>query len=247
MKTEIQEKFDNFHKKEIAIRRISILLAFIPFVVGSAWMFYSYNKVQILNKKYSAIQDKYNTEERNFNDLHIKKQQLEVELMKTYGLSIDRIINLPAKEIIIKNSVAANDVIKKLTNNYTPNDQVIIRYYYKTIDDEKIILSLKSLGYSFEKKNPTENMTSQKTNCIWCGRYVSVKDCKIIALSLIRAGIEIKAIRTFKNSLTDPTYKSKFIEIGGDASLDDKKTPPLTVAQIEKTTNFPWIIDHSGK
>jgi len=241
MKTEIQEKLDNFHKREKTIRRITILLAFIPFLVGSAWLYFSYNKVQDLNGKYLSIQDKFKSEEKQFNDLHIKKQQLEVELLKTYGLSLDSIVNLPAKEIILKNSLKANDAIKELSNDYTPNPQIVIRYYYKTIDDEKIILSLKSLGYSFEKRMPDESLKGQKTNSIWFGSNVSLKDCKIIALSLIRAGIEIKAIRPFKGSQTNPTYKANFVEIGGDGSLNNN-AQPLTVAQIDNTKTFPLVI-----
>lgn len=214
------------------------MLAFIPFIIGSVWMYFSYQEVKILEKKYAITKAKSQVEEVRFNDIHTKKQQLELELMNTYGLPIDSIMKLSGKEMIVQKSIAANDVIKKLSNNYSPNPNIAIRYYYKTVDDEKIMLSLKSLGYSFEKKQPNDHMASQKTNSIWYGSNVSITDCKIVALSLMRAGIEIKAIRGFRNNEINPAFKSNIIEIGGDRTLEFGRTPALTVAQVENATQF---------
>ena len=236
MKTEIETQFERFRKKEVTARRISILLAIIPFIIGSVWMYFSYQEVQKEGKKYDALKLKSQTEEARYNDLHAKKQKLELELMNTYGLPIESILKSSGKDIILNKSIAANDVIKKLSDKYTPDRNILIRYYYKTVDDEKIVLSLKSLGYSFEQKQPNERMTSQKTNSIWFGSNVSIKDCKIVALALMRAGIEIKAIRGFKNNTINPSFKANIIEIGGDRNLENKT--PLTVSQVENATQF---------
>jgi hypothetical protein len=238
MKTEIEAQFERFRKKEVVARRISILLAIIPFIIGSAWMYFSYKEVQRSEKEYAAIKLKSLSEETRYNDLHAKKQQLELELMNTYGLPIENILKSSGKDIILNKSIAANDVIKKLSDKYTPDRNIIIRYYYKTVDDEKIVLSLKALGYSFEQKQANERMTSQKTNSIWFGSNVSIKDCKIVALALMRAGIEIKAIRGFKNNAINPSFKANIIEIGGDRMLEYNRTPPLTVAQVDNATQF---------
>jgi len=245
MKTEIQEKFDNFQRKEKAIRGISILLAIIPFILGTAWFYYSYERVQKLNKQYTKknnqyidINKKVKAEEVKYNDLQDKKQKLELELIKSYGFSSDSTINVTEKEVAIMKSVKANDAIKTLATNYTPNPKILIRYYYKTIDDEKIVLSLKSLGYYFDQKNSSEPTKNQKTNSIWIGDKVTVKDCKIVALTLMRAGIQIKAIRTFRNSKTNPSYKENIIEIGGDMNLENQSILPLTLEQVENATSF---------
>jgi len=56
---------------------------------------------------------------------------------------------------------------------------------------------------------------------------------KLIALTLMTAGVEIKAVRQFRDA-SGPKRRS--IEIGGDASLVNAS--PLTLAAISDAVDF---------
>jgi len=237
MKTEVQEKFESFQKKEKVIRRISILLAIIPFFIGLGLIWYTATRVKDLNDKYIKILDKKNKAEALFNFYNSKNQQLELKL--NYGLSIDSTTKISVRMDIMKKSDSANLAIERLMVGHTPDTNITITYYSKTIEAEKTTLALKSLGYDFKTKNPSPSLVNQKTNSVWFGRNVNIKDCKIVALALIRAGIDIKAIRSYRTSSINPAYKANIIEIGGDKNLENQSASAMTVSYIENAKIFP--------
>jgi hypothetical protein len=161
--------------------------------------------------------------------LEQKKRQLEQELMNTYGLSMDSIKSLSSDKILDR-SIAANEAIKLILKNYSPNNNVIISYYNKTIDEKRVAIELSALGYKFAQKQASNHMESKGTNAIWFGSDVPLGDIKIVALALIRAGIPIRGIRPFRNNLTNPSYKNYTIEVGASVDLESKS--PLNVKQI---------------
>lgn len=138
----------------------------------------------------------------------------------------------------IKQSDAADKQIsQKLSSNVTnkpiqkPN-VVTVKYYPKNVDSAVIQDSLSKLGLKFEtEQSPNQNIP---TNSIRFGSNVTLEDVKLVAYTLIRAGVELKAIRPFAKP-DDP--KSSLIQVGADKSLNTR--PPLTVEQIRQAPKFP--------
>lgn len=231
----------NLHKidrvsKISRIGGLSILvILFFFFVYGSLRLNSLYKDIDAIESKKQAESIKYNTLVFENQALETKKQQLEKELMNTYGLSVDSIRSLSASQVLEK-SVMANDAMKTLLKNFTPGENVTVRYYSKTIDEKRVVVELQALGYRFEEKPPAEYMSKRGTNAIWFGTGVKLNDVKVVALALIRAGVPIKGIRPYRNSAASPGYKNNIIEVGASADLQNK--PLLSVKDVAMAPRF---------
>lgn len=192
-------------------------------------------KSQILKKLNLEISAK----EKNLDEVKNKYEQ--INLKYKYGLSVENKIDLPSNVKIIQKSDSANALIDKLRTKQPIDSNVTVSYYSKTVEAEKITLSLKSLPYNLITKNPSETMRGHKTNSVWFGKKVQITDVKIIALALIRAGIPISAIRPYKNN--DPNYKANIVEIGGDVRVKQLLIKPYTIYQIDTTSKFKRDIE----
>jgi hypothetical protein len=64
---------------------------------------------------------------------------------------------------------------------------------------------------------------------------VSVEDAKLVALTLVRAGIQIKSIRPFSDH--SPRKDAALIQVGGDAAL--RNSAPLSVEEIRTIPKAP--------
>ncbi len=174
--------------------------------------------------------------EQEIAALEKKKRIAEADLIKAYGYS-------PAWSDQVKNdqaasaAIAANSAIKKITkaDGVKPKD-IQVYYYNKTIDEKKIALGLEALGYQFNALPATAYMDKKQTNAIWFGSDVPLADVKVVAFALIRAVIQIKAIRPYKKSAENPGYKNNRIEVG--ASVDVEALPGLTVDQVVSASEF---------
>lgn len=124
-------------------------------------------------------------------------------------------------------------LISKLPNKATLKPEVTtVKYYPKNVDSSVIQDSLSKLGLKLETgQSPDPNIP---TNSIRFGSQVTLEDVKLVAYTLIRAGVELKAIRPFVKP-DDP--KSLLIQVGADKTLNTR--PPLTVEDIRKAPKFP--------
>lgn len=89
------------------------------------------------------------------------------------------------------------------------------------------------LGLDFKFTEGEPGIPDVGTNAIFFGDKVPIEDVKLVALTLIRAGVEIKYIRPFKNS----TGRSLLIQVGAGTAYVSK--PPLSVEAITDAKNFP--------
>lgn len=208
-------------------------------IVGYLFLLYWGNALneEISDKKIKLNNLNLEISEREKSIKEIQKEYEIVNLKLKYGLSISN-TNSPESQKLIKNSDSADVLINEFLSKYQSDTSVIISYYSKTEESEKITLSLKSLSYNLISKNPNNLMKNQKTNSIWFGRGVKIIDVKIIALTLIRAGIAIKSIRPFRNSAINPSYKKNIIEIGGDRLIEESGAHPLTIKEVKDAIEF---------
>ncbi|MBI2839429.1 MAG: hypothetical protein HYX75_14030 [Acidobacteria bacterium] len=112
---------------------------------------------------------------------------------------------------------------------------VVVRYYPKEFErdvNEAIVLPALS-DHGFRLERGVSRVQEVPTNAVWCGRQVHPDDVRLVALTLVAAGLEIKAIREF----SDPTGPKKHvIEIGADASLSS--ATGLTIEEIRDAEGF---------
>ena len=110
-------------------------------------------------------------------------------------------------------------------------ENTIVQYFPKNVDKEIVKSALRELGFRLVIGKP--NLPHVPTNAIWYGKDVMLKDIKLVAYTLIRAGIEIKVISPFMS----PTGKrSNLIQVG--SWMKYINSTPLTVSEIEKASSF---------
>ena len=131
----------------------------------------------------------------------------------------------------IEESMKANEyrnILSKLDS--TVQKDITVQYFPKNVDGDKVVNAMEELGYTVNIGNTQVNYV--ETNAIWFGTSVTTEDAKLIALTLIRAGVKVKVIRPFRNS----AGRERLIQIGADAVY--KNEPALTVNEIVTTKQF---------
>jgi hypothetical protein len=180
------------------------------------------------------------------NDLRIKGEELEktkqdLEKSKSILLAINPILekygvlkklsvdNLNSD--VVKQSFDANQEIQLILARVYQGRQIPVWYYSKdvNVDPEFIKQSLEEFGFSVVSQHPQR--PDLPTNNIAFGTNVRPEDAKLVAYTLIRAGIKIKALCGIS-----AMSKASVIEVLGDERLVER--PPLTVAQIRNQTSF---------
>ena len=110
---------------------------------------------------------------------------------------------------------------------------VVVEYFPKNVDENKVEAALTELGFTLRK--PAAIVQQIPTNAIWFGSPVDIEDVKLVALTLIRAGVQIRAIRPIQDYLVNKK-DLPLIQVGADSSVVND--PPLTVEQIQAASRF---------
>jgi hypothetical protein len=108
---------------------------------------------------------------------------------------------------------------------------ITIEYFPKNVDKNKVELALKELG--FKLKRSRAEFPNYPTNAIWFGVNVEIEDVKIVAYTLIRAGVSLQFIGPFKYPHRN---HGKLIQIGSLVRYLD--SPPLKIFQIKNAESF---------
>jgi hypothetical protein len=117
------------------------------------------------------------------------------------------------------------------TNRKINRSTITVEYFPKDIDSVIVKSTLRNLGFN-SKIGKAKN--SLPTNAVWFGSKVNIEDVKLVAYTLIRAGIQIKTIKPFNDNSSD-THAS-LIQVGADGNYENKL--PLSVDEIRNTSEF---------
>jgi hypothetical protein len=104
-----------------------------------------------------------------------------------------------------------------------------IEYFTRELDKDVVKRALQEGGLKFSEA--AAKISDDPTNSVWVGDKVPLSDIKFVALTLLRAGVQLKGVRLF-NEGSGP--KAHLIEIGADRVLDHD--PVLTVERIQSMT-----------
>ena len=110
-------------------------------------------------------------------------------------------------------------------------EKLTVEYFPKDFDGAVVKQALQEGGFEFKPGKPKNNLP---TNSMWVGDSVSVDNIKFVALTLVRAGVQLRSIRRFRDGSKQKAYR---IEIGADPAMAD--APVLTVEQIQSLTELP--------
>lgn len=149
--------------------------------------------------------------------------------LRSFGWSNEKLSKLSTYQASFEAQKERNILIAATSQQYRKS--VTIQYFPKDVDKRIVRKALKELGF---RVIPGRTVVHDiPTNSIWFGSKVRIEDVKLVAYTLIRAGVEIKAIRLFRRSKKNCDY---LVQVGADSALKDK--PPLSVAEIREAREF---------
>ena len=164
--------------------------------------------------------------------------QARVENIREKGLSASDVQ-------LVQVGITGDDLLKTLLGPVQAENQkqqTRVVYYPKDVDPNDVNgpsleHSLQQAGFKLEKTENGRKTQDLPTNAVWTADNVPPEQAKFVAYTLMRAGVEIRAIRTFSGTGRKPNE----IEIGADKAIADR--PPLTFQQIQAKQSFSRSLD----
>ena len=155
-------------------------------------------------------------------------------LLKQFGWDSSRLSRGSLDQYSVQQSLTANQEIQQAAR-LAPRESrkaVTVQYFPKGVDGNKVESALMELGFILDKKQAP--LPGIPTNSIWYGTPVSIEDVKLVALTLIRAGVQIKALRPFADY--SPRKNASLIQVGADVAVVNDS--PLSVEGIRDASRF---------
>ena len=153
----------------------------------------------------------------------------------------DQGLTIPGQSLSARD--AANEIIQRSSaDDQNRRKHITVQYFPKNLDKEVnihiVIPSLQEFGFIVEKKEAV--VTWKQTNAIWFGSRVKPEDVKLVAYTLISAGMKIRWIKPFQKS--DPR-KASLIQIGAISIIEGERDyvdslSEIKVEDIRKTDIF---------
>lgn len=161
--------------------------------------------------------------------------QLTPELLReVFGISQQMIDHL-SREHLEQCSEAHAILSETQKRGVNVHGAYTIEYFPKDVDHNPEVVknNLESMGFVVCLKEP--RVRDIPTNAIWFGPGVPMAEVKLVALTLIRAGVNLRTIKPFAADAVE-NEQDNLIQIGADA--DDAEDPILSVAFIDNQTAF---------
>jgi hypothetical protein len=237
-------------KAGIRFKRLAVGLAFILVVaIGmaavAAWQWHN---ADIQRKKsVAAMREAENSRLEAVNAMQeAEKARVEAEearkvaeertdtLLKQFGWESSRLSSGSPDQYSVQQSLTANQDLQQAARLAPLESRrpVTVQYFPKDVDGKKVESALQELGFTLDKRRAP--IPGIATNSIWFGKPVKIEDVKLVAFTLIRAGVQIKAIKPFAEH--SPRRNAALIQVGADASVVNRA--PLSVEEIRNATGF---------
>lgn len=126
----------------------------------------------------------------------------------------------------------ANQVRDRILSTYYPRGENLFKGLPKLVDQNLVALSLRQVGFTNVPYRPDEEIPDE-VNVIYFGKNLDIRDVKLAALTLMRAGVEMKAIRPFPK---DTQGNLQAIKAEYNKTMEARRS--MTAAEIEKATIF---------
>jgi cell division protein FtsB len=211
----LDEALQRVARSERRARRNTLLATLVPLVFGLAFLVVSYSQVASLREEKKRLDTEVaalRNEEQDLQQRIAEKQrkldekQEQVELLEplageALGRKKERIVGESAD--ILEGARAANQAaqLAARADEYARRQQITITHYEKSlareVDLDVVVRSLKKFGFKVQSKE--SRLQDLATNAIWFGKDVTDDDVRLVALTLMGAGVEIRWISRFSN------------------------------------------------
>lgn len=116
--------------------------------------------------------------------------------MRRFGVLSPGALSLEETEKVLKADKLRTEIISASTRK---NDRrnIAVQYFPKDVDGDKVIEAMKELDFDMTVGTP--KYPNHSTNAIYHGGKVDEESVKLVALTLMRAGVSIQGIFKFEN------------------------------------------------
>ena len=154
-------------------------------------------------------------------------------------------LSTPENVKLVQAGITGDDLLKALMGQVQAENQkqpTTVIYYAKDVDPRDIngpalTSALQQAGFTLVQTTNGRKNPDLPTNAIWAAEDVPIEKVKFVAYALMRAGVEIRAIRPFSGS----GRKLNEIEIGADQAIANR--PPLTFEKIQAMQSLSRNLD----
>ena len=220
---EAEAKAGRAFKRWAAVLGVLLVVLFV--VAGIAWQ-----------QRQDALSAVHEAKRQTLEAENARRQAEDrtKELLLQFGWQSDRVATAAAGGSSIDQSLKANQAIQQAAARApaASRGNVVVQYFPKNVDGNRVEAALTELGFRLDRRSAL--VPALPTNSIWYGTPVALEDVKLVALTLIRAGVQIRAIRPFPDY--SPRKDASLIQVGADVAVADR--PPLTVDAIRDGTAF---------
>ena len=158
------------------------------------------------------------------------------DLLASFGWEEDRVVDLDQ----VKRSLAADQERSLLSISKAAQprslarheEPVTVQYFPKDVDGDAVRRALEELDFVFE--TGSSRLQDSPTNTIWFGSGVDLEDVKLVAFTLMRAGVDLRSIKPFREP---GGSRARLVQVGFDGR--SANLPPLSVAQVRDAAAFP--------
>lgn len=197
----------------------SILLPIIAFIIAIISLFTDTKQIkgikELLNNKFvviliiliftssaliilSSIQETKEAKEAKdkMDQINLKTSKMCDILgvnLSSYGVIEPHKMTLNQIEEIGYANDKRQDIIRNSIN--TSRKKIVVKYFQKDVDGNKVLNALKELDFQLLKGKA--KIPNGETNAIYYGNKVDIESIKFVALTLVRAGVQLKEIIPF--------------------------------------------------
>ena len=132
----------------------------------------------------------------------------------------------------IQRARAAHQARQQLLDSYEPGKPMLIKGIPTTVDQQIVELALRELGFIVLPYREDEQPETE-VNIIYYGRDLALEEIKLTALTLMQAGVDLKAIKPFPQ---DTQGNLRAIRIEWNKYYESRKS--LTVDGIVEASVF---------
>ncbi|MFX0198566.1 MAG: hypothetical protein ACFFCW_20795 [Candidatus Hodarchaeota archaeon] len=205
-------------------RTTSYLSLFLS-LAAAAWLAFSLVQVNNLEERKLALSEEIN---------ELKK--IQVDLLNDLGWNKEQIKTSKIETRDIQASLQASSARREAAVQSKPQlrENITIQVFSRDIDRNIVASSLRELGFRVEIKPPNPEIKRKtKTNAIWFGPFVQIDQVKLVAYTLIRAGVKLQVIEPFQQ----PRGRNRVIQIGSQVGGIMRSTP-FSVNEIQTADSF---------
>lgn len=156
------------------------------------------------------------------------------DLLQDFGWSENSLMSGNVSATDVDHSIQASVARRQIAaqTDAAARRRIGIQIFSRGVDRVVVVDALQELGYAVTQKESNPDIPSEfQTNAIFCGPKVPFEDVKLVALTLLRAGVQLEAIEFFQN----PRGRDYVMQIG--SLYPSQRATPFSVNEINEMTS----------